>query len=81
MICKIFCSGSTIVGFGAPDPPQFIYDEDDYKDVFVSGMTIQPFQNEHFSLLGLLLGKPRMKGCNYGIYSYFEIQHLQSISI
>ncbi|KAJ4796137.1 4-diphosphocytidyl-2-C-methyl-D-erythritol kinase [Rhynchospora pubera] len=29
-------SGSTIVGVGAPDPPAFIYDEDDYKDVFVS---------------------------------------------
>ncbi|KAF3330715.1 4-diphosphocytidyl-2-C-methyl-D-erythritol kinase [Carex littledalei] len=30
-------SGSTIVGVGSPDPPAFIYDEDDYKDVFVSG--------------------------------------------
>ncbi|XP_050203372.1 4-diphosphocytidyl-2-C-methyl-D-erythritol kinase, chloroplastic [Mercurialis annua] len=29
-------SGSTIIGIGSPDPPQFIYDEDDYKDVFVS---------------------------------------------
>ncbi|EEF39137.1 4-diphosphocytidyl-2-C-methyl-D-erythritol kinase, chloroplastic [Ricinus communis] len=29
-------SGSTIVGIGSPDPPQFIYDDDDYKDVFVS---------------------------------------------
>lgn len=29
-------SGSTIVGVGSPDPPQFIYDDDDYKDVFVS---------------------------------------------
>jgi 4-diphosphocytidyl-2-C-methyl-D-erythritol kinase len=29
-------SGSTIVGVGSPDPPTFIYDEDDYKDVFVS---------------------------------------------
>ncbi|KAL8201860.1 hypothetical protein R6Q57_011007 [Mikania cordata] len=30
-------SGSTIVGVGSPDPPQFIYDEEDYKDVFFSG--------------------------------------------
>ncbi|KAL5221720.1 hypothetical protein ABZP36_026433 [Zizania latifolia] len=29
-------SGSTIVGIGAPDPPAFVYDDDDYKDVFVS---------------------------------------------
>ncbi|ONK67482.1 uncharacterized protein A4U43_C05F510 [Asparagus officinalis] len=29
-------SGSTIVGIGSPDPPQFIYDDDDYKDVFLS---------------------------------------------
>ncbi|KAK1406108.1 hypothetical protein QVD17_41394 [Tagetes erecta] len=29
-------SGSTIVGVGSPDPPQFIYDEEDYKDVFLS---------------------------------------------
>ncbi|PKA61778.1 4-diphosphocytidyl-2-C-methyl-D-erythritol kinase [Apostasia shenzhenica] len=29
-------SGSTIVGIGSPDPPQFLYDEDDYKDVFIS---------------------------------------------
>ncbi|KAL9405264.1 hypothetical protein Peur_002236 [Populus x canadensis] len=29
-------SGSTIVGIGSPDPPQFIYDEDEYQDVFVS---------------------------------------------
>ncbi|KAI4340486.1 hypothetical protein MLD38_025315 [Melastoma candidum] len=29
-------SGSTIVGIGSPDPPQFIYDEDEYKDVFLS---------------------------------------------
>ncbi|KAH7677203.1 4-diphosphocytidyl-2C-methyl-D-erythritol kinase protein [Dioscorea alata] len=29
-------SGSTIVGVGSPDPPQFIYDEDDYKEVFIS---------------------------------------------
>lgn len=33
----IWHSGSTIVGIGSPDPPQFIYDDDDYKDVFVSG--------------------------------------------
>ncbi|KAF9675269.1 hypothetical protein SADUNF_Sadunf09G0014400 [Salix dunnii] len=33
--CYILC-GSTIVGIGSPDPPQFIYDEDEYQDVFVS---------------------------------------------
>lgn len=29
-------SGSTIVGIGSPDPPQFVYDDDEYKDVFLS---------------------------------------------
>ncbi|CAO2171770.1 unnamed protein product [Urochloa humidicola] len=29
-------SGSTIVGIGSPDPPAFVYDDEDYKDVFVS---------------------------------------------
>ncbi|KAI3868071.1 hypothetical protein MKX03_035287 [Papaver bracteatum] len=29
-------SGSTIVGIGSPDPPQFVYDDDDYQDVFLS---------------------------------------------
>ncbi|CAJ2639413.1 unnamed protein product [Trifolium pratense] len=29
-------SGSTIVGIGSPDPPQFLYDEDEYQDVFLS---------------------------------------------
>ncbi|PWA48373.1 4-(cytidine 5'-diphospho)-2-c-methyl-d-erythritol kinase 1 [Artemisia annua] len=29
-------SGSTIVGVGSADPPQFLYDEEDYKDVFLS---------------------------------------------
>ncbi|KAM7275395.1 hypothetical protein ACFE04_017261 [Oxalis oulophora] len=29
-------SGSTIVGIGSPDPPQFVYDDDDYKNVFLS---------------------------------------------
>jgi len=33
----ISCSGSTIVGIGSPDPPQFVYDDDEYKDVFLSG--------------------------------------------
>ncbi|MBA0578872.1 hypothetical protein Gorai_021143 [Gossypium raimondii] len=30
-------SGSTIVGVGSPDPPQFVYDDDDYREVFLSG--------------------------------------------
>ncbi|PKI57809.1 hypothetical protein CRG98_021876 [Punica granatum] len=29
-------SGSTIVGIGYPDPPQFVYDDDEYHDVFLS---------------------------------------------
>lgn len=29
-------SGSTIVGVGSPDPPQFVYDDDEYKNVFLS---------------------------------------------
>ncbi|CAH9070659.1 unnamed protein product [Cuscuta europaea] len=30
-------SGSTIVGIGSPDPPQFLYDDEEYNDVFLSG--------------------------------------------
>ena len=33
----IWCSGSTIVGIGSPDPPQFVYDDEEYHDVFLSG--------------------------------------------
>lgn len=33
-----YYSGSTIVGIGSPDPPQFIYDDEEYKKVFLSGM-------------------------------------------
>ncbi|KAF9599342.1 hypothetical protein IFM89_036799 [Coptis chinensis] len=29
-------SGSTIVGIGSPDPPQFVYDDEDYQNVFWS---------------------------------------------
>jgi 4-diphosphocytidyl-2-C-methyl-D-erythritol kinase len=29
-------SGSTIIGIGSPDPPQFIYDDEEYKNVFLS---------------------------------------------
>ncbi|XP_057954322.1 4-diphosphocytidyl-2-C-methyl-D-erythritol kinase, chloroplastic/chromoplastic [Malania oleifera] len=29
-------SGSTIVGIGSPNPPQFIYDDKDYQNVFLS---------------------------------------------
>lgn len=25
------------MGIGSPDPPQFIYDDDEYQDVFLSG--------------------------------------------
>lgn len=34
----VLCSGSTIVGIGSPDPPQFLYDDEAYKDVFLSGI-------------------------------------------
>ena len=36
----ILCSGSTIVGVGSPDPPQFVYDDEEYQDVFLSGMLL-----------------------------------------
>eukprot|EP00249_Psilotum_nudum_P020525 c27742_g1_i1 orf=733-2022(-) len=29
-------SGSTIVCVGDPEPPQFLYEEDDYRDIFIS---------------------------------------------
>ncbi|KAL6518707.1 hypothetical protein OROHE_017757 [Orobanche hederae] len=29
-------SGSTIVGLGSPHPPQFVYDNNEYEDVFIS---------------------------------------------
>uniref|UniRef100_A0A166DP05 4-(Cytidine 5-phospho)-2-C-methyl-D-erithritol kinase n=1 Tax=Daucus carota subsp. sativus TaxID=79200 RepID=A0A166DP05_DAUCS len=32
----VFMSGSTIVGVGSPDPPQFVYDDEEYQDVFLS---------------------------------------------
>jgi 4-diphosphocytidyl-2-C-methyl-D-erythritol kinase len=34
------CSGSTIVGVGDSEPPQFIYDEEQYRDTFISGLHI-----------------------------------------
>ncbi|KAE8711336.1 Tubulin beta-2 chain [Hibiscus syriacus] len=34
-------SGSTIVGVGSPDPPQFVYDDDDYRDV--SDTVVEPY--------------------------------------
>lgn len=37
------CSGSTIVGIGSPDPPQFIYDDEEYKDVFLSGQSSRTY--------------------------------------
>lgn len=39
----IFFSGSTIVGIGSPDPPQFVNDDDEYQDVFLSGKTYPRF--------------------------------------
>ncbi|KAL2936813.1 4-diphosphocytidyl-2-C-methyl-D-erythritol kinase chloroplastic, partial [Bienertia sinuspersici] len=42
--------GSTIVGIGSPDPPQFIYDDEAYKDVFLSEATfITREQNQWYS--------------------------------
>jgi hypothetical protein len=32
-----WCSGSTIVGVGDPEPPKFIYDDDEYSGIFISG--------------------------------------------
>lgn len=28
------------MGIGSPDPPQFIYDDEEYKNVFLSGMLL-----------------------------------------
>ena len=28
------------MGIGSPDPPQFVYDDEDYQDVFISGAII-----------------------------------------
>lgn len=28
------------MGVGSPDPPQFVYDDDEYKNVFISGNAI-----------------------------------------
>nr|QTU90796.1 4-diphosphocytidyl-2-C-methyl-D-erythritol kinase [Salvia sclarea] len=33
-------SGSTIIGVGSPDPPQFVYDDEEYKNVFLSGNSL-----------------------------------------
>ena len=52
------------MGVGSPDPPQFIYDEDEYQDVFLSGklqiiyvhaihlnyiIVIKPYLSNYFS--------------------------------
>ncbi|XP_021743403.1 4-diphosphocytidyl-2-C-methyl-D-erythritol kinase, chloroplastic-like [Chenopodium quinoa] len=43
-------SGSTIVGIGSPDPPQFLYDDEAYKDVFLSEATfITREENQWYS--------------------------------
>lgn len=42
MVSKfVWFSGSTIVGVGSPDPPLFVYDEEEYKDVFLSGKLLK----------------------------------------
>ncbi|KAL6196022.1 hypothetical protein ACLB2K_031639 [Fragaria x ananassa] len=41
-------SGSTIVGIGSPDPPQFVYDEDEYKDVFLSEANFLTREENHW---------------------------------
>lgn len=50
---NISCSGSTIVGIGSPDPPPFVYDDVDYKDVFVSGMLPVAFSTIYVSHLSI----------------------------
>lgn len=34
-----------MVGVGSPEPPSFVYDDDEYKDVFVSGKCIVHFHS------------------------------------
>jgi 4-diphosphocytidyl-2-C-methyl-D-erythritol kinase len=39
-ITFVVCSGSTIVSVGDSEPPQFIYDDEEYQDIFVSGIVV-----------------------------------------
>ncbi|KAM5584789.1 4-diphosphocytidyl-2-C-methyl-D-erythritol kinase, chloroplastic [Rosa sericea] len=41
-------SGSTIVGIGSPDPPQFVYDDNEYKDVFLSEANFLTREENHW---------------------------------
>lgn len=51
------------MGIGSPDPPQFIYDDDEYKNVFLSGMLflsliiwISSFKSRFLLIIHPLLG-------------------------
>ncbi|KAF1891903.1 hypothetical protein Lal_00016934 [Lupinus albus] len=65
-------SGSTIVGVGSPDPPQFLYDDVEYQDVFLSEKKIEgePRRNGKVACLmpEVMDSNP---GNNFFIYAYF----------
>ncbi|CAI0548742.1 unnamed protein product [Linum tenue] len=53
-------SGSTIVGIGSPDPPQFVYDDEEYQDVFLTDYTDPPGWNPYQQIRVMAERKPRM---------------------
>ncbi|KAF7833617.1 4-diphosphocytidyl-2-C-methyl-D-erythritol kinase, chloroplastic/chromoplastic [Senna tora] len=63
-------SGSTIVGIGSPDPPQFIYDDDTYQDVFFSDayfLTREANQWYNDKIAKKSRRAPRGRHCLFGI--------------
>ncbi|PIA53194.1 hypothetical protein AQUCO_00900051v1 [Aquilegia coerulea] len=42
-------SGSTIVGIGSPDPPQFVYDDEEYQNIFWSAHFLTRGENQWYA--------------------------------
>lgn len=52
-------SGSTIVGIGSPEPPQFVYDDEDLKNVFITDARfITRIENDWYNESNLPISSP-----------------------
>lgn len=40
------------MGVGSPDPPQFVYDDEEYKSVFLSGKSVVHSTKHHSNIVG-----------------------------
>ncbi|KAH0764495.1 hypothetical protein KY285_000366 [Solanum tuberosum] len=72
-------SGSTIVGVGSPDPPQFVYDDEEYKDVFLSVcpwdfLSYSPSESKGFAFWVELVA-PGLPSAGYLSYVVCELLH------